>query len=109
MRVDEIICETPLAVPVAATWVTVVWTAFNVAVAAYDAYDIYAIAKRNNFNADSMTDEDWADVVIDILFLIPGLTVLKRFKGSKPLVKSSIPEPVMQKMVERVKTQAQKR
>jgi hypothetical protein len=104
MRIDEIINETPLAVAAGATWVGTVFAAFNLALSAYDLYDINEILKRNNYTTAAMSDEDWEDLVLDVLFLIPGLALAAKFKGSKQLVKASIPKPVMTKMVQSTKT-----
>ena len=105
MRIDEIIKENSAFVALAgAGWLGTVFAAFNIALAAYDIHNIHSILKRNNYNTDTMTDEDWEDVVLDVLFLIPGLALAKKFKGSKQLVKAAIPQPMITKMVQSTKT-----
>jgi len=58
--------------------------------AAMDLHNTYQMIKKAGGDPDSMTDEDWMSLFIDVLFLIPALKYVP--KAGKALVAKALPD-----------------
>lgn len=65
--------------------------ALNAAFAAWTAYDIWKIFAKNGYDPDNMSDEDWDDLALNVIFMaVPGaaklgMSVLKKLVPTRLL------------------------
>jgi hypothetical protein len=94
-RIDEAMPLLGLGAP------AVIMGAISLFLTTISIIDLYRILEKNNYQLESMTDEDWKDLFINLIMLaVPGAGGL-----SKALIRKAIPDSFLNSGAKKVKAQ----